>query len=220
MIKEPLRIWDADNEDYLTLANYAANDDKTYTVTFVGGVRAVFSDEEFFELGLYEKEVKLKLTYEELIHKINIKRGYRSAVLFLRGSLKPVRDVENKLTAEGFNQKEICGIVNILCEEDYVNDTKYCMRHIKKRLEGGKTSRRLLLCELNEKGIDSDTALRCMDELGADDLAIAYEIAEKKLRAGDSAEKIKRYLAGRGFSVSTIIRALEALQIRCEDDFV
>jgi SOS response regulatory protein OraA/RecX len=123
--------------------------------------------------------------------------------------LKPERFVFDKLRYEDFGDEVIDSVIKRLREEGSVNDYKYCLKHSQKRLAAGNVSRKYIVCELREKGIDDSLTERCLDELGADDREIACRIAKKRLKSGDKKEKIKRFLSGKGFSAGTIIFAVD-----------
>ena len=198
-----------DTSARVKIMTYELGEDKRYAVVFEDGLTGIFSDEEFFAFGLYDTEEPLLRSYDELACEVNLKRAYLAANSFLRGSLKPEKTVEEKLSEEGFENDVIREVMLRLREEAAVDDMKYAMRFVRKRLDAGNTSRRALAMELREKGISEEVAALCVEELEVDDKALAANIIAKKLRMGDNPEKIKRYLAGKGFSVNVIIRAFE-----------
>lgn len=199
------------------IISYEFGEEKRYTVAFENGLTGMFSEEEFFLFGLYDVEDPLSRSYEELAYEVNLKRAYMAANSFLRGSLKPEKQVKEKLLGEGFESGVIGAVMLRLREEAAVDDAKYCTRLIQKRLDAGNTSSRALAGELREKGIPEETAMLCMEALEVDDKQLAAKIIAKKLRMGDKPEKIKRYLAGKGFSVNVILRAFESFDLRGDE---
>ena len=195
--------------EFAKVLSYCTNDGKKYFVTFENGSEEYFSDEEFFEHGLYDTEEPLRVDYDTLMKNVYVNRGYMIAVSFLRVSLKPSRSVREKLKQENFSDDVIEDVIARLEEEMCLDDRKFCMKHIKKRVDAGNCSRLYLIAELREKGIAEDLVSECLRELGVDDESLAENIYIKKRKSGASAEKIKRYLSGKGFSVSTIISVFE-----------
>jgi SOS response regulatory protein OraA/RecX len=195
--------------EFTKVLSYYTDDGKKYFVVFENGGEEYFSDEEFFEYGLYETEQPLNIDHEMLMRKVHIKRGYMSSVSFLRGSLKPSRAVKDRLRQEGMSDEIIMDVLARLEEEGYLDDRKFCIKHIKKRVDAGNCSRMYIIAELREKGIGEELAAECLQELDVDDESLAENILIKKRKGGYSDEKIKRYLAGKGFSVCTIISVFE-----------
>ncbi len=204
-----------DKAEKIYVTEYYTEDSKLYTVCFNNGITEAFSDEEFFEFALYCEGEILPLSYDELMYKVYLKRAYFKAMSFLRGALKPSKRVAEKLKGEGFSGEVIEAVLERLSEENSLDDERYCMRHVKKRLESGNFSCRYITCELKELGIDEDITKSCLKKLGADDNEIAFKLALKKISAGCTEDKIKRFLAGKGFSARNIISALK--KVGCAD---
>ena len=72
--------------------------------------------------------------------------------------------------------------------------------------------------ELREKGIEEHLVEECLREADADDQVQAEKLVLKKLKVGSSPEKIKRYLSGKGFSVSTILAVFDSIELSTEND--
>lgn len=200
--------------------SYETEDGKIYKVIFEDGNKEEFTDEEFFEHGLYDVDAPLSVSFSELMTKVYEKRAYMRAVSFLRGTLKPEKIVGEKLRDEGFSSETICCVMDRLREELYVDDKRFCMKHVKKRLEGGN-SKLYIKSELREKGIEEHLIEECLRDADADDKVQAEKLVLKKLKAGSHPEKIKRYLSGKGFSVSTILAVFDEIDLSTgnEDEY-
>lgn len=208
----------ADGDERVKITSYEFGADKRYTVLFENGAAGGFSEEEFFAFGLYATGEALPCSYRELEEKVNRRRAYGAAVSFLRGSLKPERQVTEKLSEEGFSEETAEETVRQLREEGVLDDEKYGMRLVKKRLEAGNTSCLALTAELRGKGLSGETAARCLAALAVDDGVLAEKIIAKKLKMGDGPEKIRRYLAGKGFPAETVRRAFKKFELRGTED--
>ena len=197
--------------------SHETEDGKIYNVIFEDGNKEVFSDEEFFEHGLYDVDAPLPVSFSELMTKVYEKRAYMRAVSFLRGTLKPEKIVSEKLKDEGFSPDIIYCVMERLREELYVDDRRFCKKHVQKRLDAGN-SKLYIKAELREKGIEEHLVEECLREADADDQVQAEKLVLKKLKVGSSPEKIKRYLSGKGFSVSTILAVFDSIELSTEND--
>ncbi|WP_024834653.1 regulatory protein RecX [Ruminiclostridium josui] len=136
-----------------------------------------------------------------------------SAVKFLSLKLRTSFEVEEKLRELGYEETTINQVINDLTEIDYINDYKYATKYISEKTKLKPKSIRLLQMELSNKGIPDDIISSVIEELNPDDDEVALEILKKRYSKYTEYDenlinKMKSYLAGRGFSYNQISKAI------------
>lgn len=208
MIKKPLKEELLKNTHRVSVKSYERGEDKNYTVVFADGETEVFDEEEFYKYDLYDTESETDLTIGELAYKVDTGRCYLLGVSLLIGSLKPSGYVSMMMRDAGFSSDFIEEALPRLCEEEYLNDERYASKYVLKKTEAKNTSLKMIRIELVSKGVPEDVAAFAVNNSNTDDFEIAKAIVEKKRKAGDDDKKIMRYLAGKGFETSVIIRVV------------
>lgn len=104
-------------------------------------------------------------------------------------------------------------IIEYLKEAEYVNDEIYITKHINNILKLKKASVAEVKLDFMKRGIDFENVdsdlVECLYEHERES---ANYLAIKKYKAGDAIEKIKRYLAGKGYVYSNISNAIDNLE--------
>lgn len=121
------------------------------------------------------------------------------------------KELEDKLRDKGYSEEEIESAVNKVMEYGYINDSEYARRYIKSRLN--KKGAKLIMRELQNKGISRDTISCHLEELAIDSSELIYEILIKKYYNADVSDrgvkqKIMSYFVRRGYDYEDINAAL------------
>ncbi len=212
MIKEPVKEELLKESRICRVEKYERGDDKNYTVYFDTGVKALFDEEEFYKFDLFDTEAFMKVPLCEFAYEVNGRRCYLTGVALLNASLKPSGFVARTLRECGFEAGQINEALAQLTEDNYLDDERYASKYVLKKSEAGNTSCKMIEMELISKGVPEEIARGCIAEAGTDDFKNALKIVDKKRAAGDSDAKIMRYLAGKGFQSSTIIKAVNGYE--------
>lgn len=195
----------------LHILSYVVSDEKkeTYTVSFDNGEILDFTAEEFFENSLYDTDVPLGISFDDLILKIYSKRAFYEGVRFVLFSKKTVSQVRDHLHGLGFDETCTEFAVTALLEEGHLDDISYAKKFIRKAVDSRIVSCMMIVCELRQKGISEDITRQCLDEMDIDDYTLASKAYMKKKALGvNDVVKIRRFLAGKGFSGDAIHRAV------------
>ncbi len=136
-----------------------------------------------------------------------------SAVKFLSLKLRTAFEVEEKLRELGYEETTINRVINDLTEIDYINDYKYAVKYISEKTKLKPKSIKLLVMELDYKGISNDIVSSVIEELNPDDDETALKLLKKRYSKYNEFDenlinKMKSYLAGRGFSYNQISKAI------------
>ncbi len=102
-------------------------------------------------------------------------------------------------------------ITNYLQEKDYINDQKFAEFWAQSRIRSKFPSRKLLVAELKQKGIDQSTINSTLTKLEFNEEEMITKQLEKvkgKTKFKDS-EKLKQYLFRKGFNYSLINEAID-----------
>lgn len=209
MIKEPLAKELLKESRKLSVKEYTRGDDKNYTVIFETGVSALFDEEEFYKYDLYNTEDPLRFTLGELAFEINQRRCFLLGVSLLLCSLKPSGQIAQNMRQAGFCDDDIEFALEKLNEEEYIDDKRFAVKYVQKKLSGGKTAIKMIRSELVAKGVPEDIADDALRDFETDDLETALKLVEKKRRNGDGDNKIMRFLASKGFDTSVIFKAVK-----------
>ena len=179
--------------------------DKNYIVDFSNGVSFAVSAEEFFEYSLYDSDFPVRMGFEELLHSIYSKRAFSDGVRFVLASRKSKEQIRKHLSEKGYSKECVESAVELLEEQDYIDDTSFAVKYIKKTIGSRIVSKRMLICELKMKGISEDTTEYCMQQLDIDDYMLAEKAVAKKRAAGiNDITKLRRFLSGKGFSQDAV----------------
>lgn len=178
---------------------------------------SIFIDGEFV-CGLDEVAVasaRLKIgdtvTADELksvMEKSELNSAFERAVGYLSAAPRAKKEIRRYLADKSYDKDIIEQTIQKLDAYHYIDDYLYAQSYIKSKSKKYGAFR--ISSELRQKGISQDV----IDELlsdGAEDNII--EVAKKYLNSHKSADKqkLKRFLAGRGFSWDSINGAVSQL---------
>ncbi|MCL4274070.1 MAG: RecX family transcriptional regulator [Anaerolineales bacterium] len=135
-------------------------------------------------------------------------RALQQALLFLSYRARSEKEIRQNLLKHEFTEDAIETILEKLRINNLANDPEFARAWVENRNTFRPRSRRALLMELRQKGLDDETAQAAVS--GVDENALAYESALKRanrlkgLEWGEFRKKLSEYLARRGFPYSVI----------------
>jgi regulatory protein len=120
-------------------------------------------------------------------------------------------EVKNKLKNLSYEADKIDEIIEYLKETDFINDKSYVDKYLKDIKNLKKCSVLEIKYDLLKRGISEDIIDSIIDDDLYDfELLSAIDLAKKKYKSCDK-DKIKRYLAGKGYIKSNILKAIDNL---------
>lgn len=135
-------------------------------------------------------------------------RALQQALLFLSYRARSEKEIRQNLLKHEFTENAIETTLEKLRINNLANDPEFARAWVENRNTFRPRSRRALLMELRQKGLDDETAQAAVS--GMDENALAYESALKRanrlkgLEWGEFRKKLSEYLARRGFPYSVI----------------
>ncbi|MBR4110875.1 MAG: RecX family transcriptional regulator [Clostridia bacterium] len=123
-------------------------------------------------------------------------------------------EVREKCKTLNYTSDYIDEVVEYLKEAEYINDEIYITKYINNLLKLKKTSVAEVKLDFMKRGIDFDRVdFDLVERLYEHEKESAIYLANKKYKAGDTIEKIKRYLNAKGYTYSNISNAIDNLDI-------
>lgn len=190
----------------------------------------VFLEEEDFAFILYRGEAEKfhiqegdelsEALYRRIVEEILMPRARERALYLLQSQGRTRAQMEKKLSGDGYPQEVINRVMGFLGEYRFIDDSAYTENYI--RVNQEKKSRRQMIFELQQKGVDRQDISRIMEENSQDDLAAARSLLKKRLRSADLSDPKERnrlgaYLGRRGFSYDVIRKVMEEVQSGAEE---
>lgn len=135
-------------------------------------------------------------------------RALQQALLFLSYRARSEKEIRQNLLKHEFTEDAIETTLEKLRVNNLANDPEFARVWVENRSTFRPRSRRALLMELRQKGLDDETAQAAVS--GVDENALAYESALRRanrlkgLEWGEFRKKLSEYLARRGFPYSVI----------------
>ncbi|MCH5154404.1 MAG: regulatory protein RecX [Clostridiales bacterium] len=178
---------------------------------------SIFIDGEFVcgldEVAVASARIKVgdNITAEELksvMEKSELNSAFERAVDYLSRAPRAKKEIKKYLSDKGYDKAIIEQTIEKLCMYHYIDDYSYAQSYIKSKSK--KYGAYRLSAELKQKGIAQDVIDELLEAAPEDNI---IDIARKYLRSHKSADKqkLKRFLAGRGFSWDSINSAVGAL---------
>lgn len=137
----------------------------------------------------------------------------RDAMKFLTSRMHSEFEVRQHLIKKGHEAALIDEAVDYLYQYRYLDDLKYSEAFIHDRIRFNPCGRSKLYYDLKQKGVDTLTAEEALSRYYSveEELSLAEKLWQKKAqqKPGIEVEKIKRYLASKGFSYEIIERATD-----------
>ncbi len=130
------------------------------------------------------------------------------------------KEIVEKLSQKGFDEREIAQAMAKLAEHALVDDKAFAGQWASYRVRRGMGPYRIAQ-ELRQKGVDRETSDDALANLNEDSmLESARELAEKHLRRGgnNARQRAQAALMRRGFGFDVIRRALDSAAQAIEED--
>lgn len=149
----------------------------------------------------------------------------RKAMLLLEHMDRTERGLTDRLKQSGFSAKAVEDAMNYVKSYGYIDDSRYARTYIAYRMES--KSRRKILQELMQKGVDRQTAEEAWEEEAAlaqpDERMLLRRTIEKKYDPGTKLDdkemrRLYGFLVRRGFQFHDISCVLETLDISAPAD--
>lgn len=139
------------------------------------------------------------------------KEARNKAIYYLQFSSKTEWELRKKLAEQGFLPASVDSAIRFVKAHRYLDDGEYAARYIERNQR--KKSRKQMVFELRQKGIDEETLNAAFEENPVDEEEQILRLLEKKGYRGEEAEreekqKISAYLARKGFAYEAIQRAM------------
>jgi len=155
----------------------------------------------------------------------DFEKFYNLALRFLSYRPRSEKEVRDRLKIK--NQKSnlkdldliIDKVIEKLKEKKFINDEEFAKGWIESRLRFKPRSLRLIKLELKNKGIDSETIEKMINDerLMINDLENAKKLVQKKLERFENLpkqeiyQKLGRHLASKGFNWDTIKKSIDEI---------
>ena len=189
---------------------------------------SIYLNEEFAfvlykgELSQYGLEVGTEVDdelYGRILNETLTTRAKKRGMNLLMKMDRTESDVRRKLSEGGYPPEAVDAAIEYLVSYHYIDDERYASEYI--RFKSQSSSRRMITAKLCEKGIDRsiiEDAFRRYDEESATDPEereheLICKLIAKRCPGGvdnldhSARQKLFAYLAGKGFSVSSIEKA-------------
>ena len=160
-----------------------------------------------------------------------IRNARRKAMQLLEHMDRTEKALSDRLRQAGFSERAAADAMAYVKSYGYIDDSRYARTYIACRME--TKSRQKLIQELQQKGVDRQTAAEAWEEEAAlkqpDERVILRRYIEKKYEANTELNekemrRLQGYLVRRGFQFHDISSVLEEMNIRishetrfCED---
>lgn len=134
--------------------------------------------------------------------------AFERAVGYISIAPRAKKEIRKYLLDKGYDLDVVIATVDKLDAYRYVDDYAYAQSYIKAKSK--KYGKFRIASELRQKGIDAETISELLDDHAEDGAA---EVARKYLKSHQTADiqKLKRFLASRGFSWEAISSAMRVL---------
>lgn len=171
---------------------------------FVCGLDEVAAAKARIKVGDEITETELK----SVMFDSELNSAFERAVAYLGLAPRARREIERYLADKGYDREVIAAAVKKLVDYRYIDDRAYAESLVKSKSKKYGTFR--LKAELKKKGIAQDIIDELLGDGGDDNVR---DVAEKYVRSHKfcDRQKLKRFLAGRGFSWDSIDAAVDAL---------
>lgn len=124
-------------------------------------------------------------------------------------------DIHEKLKKYDLNEKQANEIVKKLCEEKYIDDSRYCRCYALDKFRYNHWGRIKIYQSLRQKGIGKDIIENALQEIDEEEyLNILLKLLKQKNKnicyqsEYDRKGKLTRFAAGKGFEINLITKVL------------
>ena len=171
---------------------------------------------ELSQYGLEDGATVDDALYERILGETLIPRARKRGMNLLQSMDRTEADVRSKLSDGGYPREAVDSAIEYLKSFHYIDDDRYAYEYI--RFKSSSMSRRQICSKLASKGIDKDTIERSFEAYYSDnecdgkdtERALIARLIAKRCPQGVDAldyngiQKLRAYLYGKGFSVSSI----------------
>jgi len=174
------------------------------------------------EQGIREGKGLSRGEADELLAAVNRTSVLAKALDLLAVRSRSSRDLRIRLRRAGAREEPITWAIERLLAQGYVDDAAYARQVARAKVLSGGVSRRRVVTALRQKGIAADVASAAIEstlaDVELDEYGAALAAAEKRLRALQSLEPVKRrqrlyaFLARRGYEGEVIRRVIAELR--------
>lgn len=149
-----------------------------------------------------------------------IRNARKKAMQLLERMDRTEKALADRLRQAGFSERAVADAMNYVKSYGYIDDRRYARTYIAYRME--TKSRQMLLMELQQKGVDRQTAVEAWEEEVAlnqpDEREVLRKTIEKKYAPGSEMNekemrRLQGFLVRRGFRFSDIASVLEEMDI-------
>jgi regulatory protein len=123
------------------------------------------------------------------------------------------KEIILKLKRRGFSEDAVIGVINLLKDYGYINDTDFARMWIKNRCRLKPMGKRRLYEELYRKGVSKETIDTSLNRITPDiEYGMARYIVDRKLAKGSQEpRKLHSFLLRRGFSNEIVYKIISEL---------
>lgn len=123
-------------------------------------------------------------------------------------------EVKNKCRLLKYEDDYIEEAIEYLKEAGYIDDTNYIEKYINNIKKLKHMSINEIRIDLMRRGVNQDIIDNATSDesLGEFELESANYLVNKKLKAGEDVEKVKKYLLNKGYAYSNISKAIDNYQ--------
>ncbi len=144
---------------------------------------------------------------KRIVETSEVNSAFERAVGYLSSVPRAKREIARYLADKGYDKDVIYKAIERLEFYHYIDDRAYASMYIRSKIKKYGSYR--IAAELKQKGVDSAVISELLDESdGESDNAVA--VAQKYMSSHRTTDKqrVKRFLAGRGFSWDSISQAV------------
>lgn len=189
---------------------------KRFNIYIDGDYKFSANSDDIIELGIREGSVLDQSGLDDLVYRCQFKDAFDRSCRFLGVRARSEYEIKTKLKSDGYDESVISIVVDRLIEMKLIDDREFARMWIEERNLLKPSSKRVLIDELKDKGIDKQIISDTIDEYVPDELDIAIQVTKKKLSQSNSdiknptdQQKIYKYLSYKGFDYETSKRAVD-----------
>lgn len=174
--------------------------------------------DNFGKLNLRVNQELNQEEVNEIIKKGELQKSFDKTLNFAIRRPRSEKEIKDYFRRKEIDKSLQQNIIDRLIKLELLDDTKFAKWWVEQRLEFKHKSKKDIIFELRQKGIDSDAIKKILDNSEIDELKIAKELINKKLYKWQKYDekvrhqKITQYLAGKGFGWDIINSAVDLIQ--------
>ncbi len=190
------------------------------TAYFSNGDELTLSVEELCAFHIREGRKYSQEEYEQLILKIMCQRAKSKIMPYVVFTKRTEKQIYDKITENGFSVDVAEVLTEELKEKEYIDDREYSRSYIKKSIAKG-LSKQKIIWDLKNKGVSQIIAEEILQEISPDELALAENALNKKLRTGGKKDynKLYAFLMRKGFTGEIARKVLQESGIERDEKY-